>query len=126
MNTSNTSKDSYDLFMGALDVTNQALDKLRDTPLFASLIKLMENQAAGRKFGVAIYSDEPDQPHDYYTVRANNHKIELVARGKDAPDIDWKVSRAYLQDLNDHPEDYIESPWKLDVEWLKHRLQDAA
>jgi hypothetical protein len=55
----------------------------------------------------------------------HNSKLQLASHGKDAPDIDWKVSMDYLRDINQNPKKYIEDPWKLDVEWLKNRLQDG-
>lgn len=119
-------KDSYDLFLGALDVMNEALENLRDKPLIKEIVSLMDKQAAGRKFGVAVYAEDPDTPHDYFTIRNHNGKLELVSRGKDAPDIDWKTSTDYLRDVNENPQAYIDNPLKLDIEWLKHRLQDAA
>jgi len=120
------SNDSYDLFMGALDVTNRAIDEMREKPVIKDLVGLMEKQASGRKFGVAVYSDDPDNVYDYYTVRVQNHTVQLVSRGKDTPDIDWKVSREYLKDVNDDPQAYIDNPLKLDLEWIKHRTSDAA
>lgn len=121
-----TTNDSYDLFLGALDVINDALSAMRDKPLIKDIMSLMEKQAAGSKFGVEIYSDDPDAPHDYYTIRANKKRLELVSRGKDSPSIDWKVSTEYLRDINENPQKYIDNPLKLDIDWLKHRLQDAA
>ena len=124
--SNDTSNDSYALFLGALEVINDALVSLRDKPLIKDIVSMMDKQAAGRKFGVAVYSSDPDAPHDYYTIRANNQRLELVSRGKDAPDIDWKVSTDYLRDINENPQKYIDKPLKLDIDWLKHRLQDAA
>ncbi len=118
--------DSYDLFLGALDVINDALSALRDKPVIKDIISLMDKQAAGSKFGVEIYSSDPDAPHDYYTIRANKQRLELVSRGKDSPSIDWKVSTDYLRDINENPQKYIDNPLKLDIDWLAHRLRDAA
>jgi len=125
MSTEDTSNDSYALFMGALDVINRALSELREKPLIKDIMSLLDKQAAGRKLGVAVYESDPDSPHDYYTIRPNNQRLELVARGKDTPDIDWKVSMDYLRDINDNPQAYIDKPLKLDIDWLKRRLQDA-
>jgi len=118
--------DTYALFMGALDVSNKALDEMRDTPVIKNLLAMMEKQASGHHFGVAVYKDDASTPHDYFTVRVQNETIQLVAHGKETPDIDWKVSVEYLRDLNDKPQDYIENPLKLDFDWLAHRLRDAA
>ncbi len=126
MSTAQTKHDSYDSFMNTLDVFNDAMDKLRDKPLIKDLMSLVDKQTAGRQFGIAVYGDNPDKPFDYYTVRLHNQRLELVSRGKDAPDLDWKVSIDYLEDVAENPEKYIDNPAKLDFEWLKHRLQDAA
>lgn len=126
MTDDNGNKDTYTLFMGALDVSNRALDSVGDKPVLGDLVDLMEKQASGRHFGVAVYKDDPDKPHDYFTVRVQNHMIQLVSHGKDAPDIDWKVSQEYLQDVNSNPDDYVDNPLKLDWDWLRHRLRDAA
>lgn len=126
MSGNKATNDSYDLFMGALEVTNEALDKLRDKPVIKDIIALMDNHAEGKRFGVAVYDHDSSTPHDYYTLRIQNQGIQLAARGKDAPEIDWKVSTEYLQQINDHPQAFIDNPLKLDLEWLKHRLKDAA
>ena len=126
MTNTGNEKDSYEQFMGALEVTNDALTELRDTPVIKSIVELMDKQAEGRKFGVAVYENDAENPHDYFTVRMHNSKLQLASPGKDAPDIDWTVSMHYLRDINQNPKKYIEDPWKLDVEWLKNRLQSGA
>ncbi|RLQ20642.1 hypothetical protein DWB85_16710 [Seongchinamella sediminis] len=120
------SHDSYDMFLGALDVLNKSMENFRDKPVLKDLLALVDGQTAGRKFGVAVYADDPEKPFDYYTIRLHNKRFEMVSRGKDAPDIDWKVSTEFLQDINDNPQDYISNPLKFDLDWLKHRLSDAA
>ncbi len=126
MTTEREGHDSYKMLMGALDVLNEAMDKYRDKPIIRDIMSLVDEQAAGRKFGVAVYDNDPDKPFDYYTIRLHNKRMELVSRGKDSPDIDWKVSMEYLKDVNEDPDAYISNPLKLDLDWLKHRLSDAA
>ena len=55
-----------------------------------------------------------------------NEKFEIQSRGKSEHDTEWKVSRDYLESVVDNPQEYIDNPAKLDLEWLKHRLPDAA
>jgi len=126
MTSKRESHDSYDMFMGALDVLNQSLENFRDKPVLKEILSLIDDQSAGRKFGVAIYAEDPEKPFDYYTIRLHNKRFEIVSRGKDAPDIDWKVSTDYLEDINSNSGDYIKNPLKFDLDWLKHRLSDAA
>ena len=40
--------------------------------------------------------------------------------------IDRTSIRFYLRDINDNPQEYVSNPLKLDFDWLKHRLRDAA
>lgn len=116
------SKDPYDLFMGYLDVVNEALDEHDDTPIVGDLLSLMGKVGEGRKFGAAIYKSDPQNPFDYFTVRLSDGKVELDSRGKSDPDIDFRVSQDFLVEVNEHPKDYVRNPAKLDIDWLKSRL----
>lgn len=114
--------NTYDLFMGYLDVVNRALDEHSDTPVIGQLLSLMNKLSEGRKFGAAIYKTDPQSPFDYFTVRVANGQVELDSRGKDNPDIDWRISQDYLAEVNAEPERYVKNPAKLDLDWLKSRL----
>ena len=122
----NDQKDIYDLFTGALDVTNRSLEANRETKFFGTLIGAWDKFLEGHKAGVAVYDENPDQPFDYFTVRYANGKFQLQSRGKSEHDTEWKVSRRYLQSLVDDPQAYIDNPAKLDIDWLKNRLPDSA
>lgn len=114
--------DTYGLFMSALDVVNEALQTHRDSAVLGPLLQGGEKLLGGKQFGVAIYRDDPDTPFDYFTLRLTGGRFELLARGKEAPDIAWKVSQDYLRDVADNPQDYIDNPAKLDLDWLRHRV----
>ena len=116
----------YDLFKGTLDVTNEALEKNRDSKVIGTLISAADKTLNGHKAGVEIYDEDPDKPFDYFTVRYLDGKIELYARGKSEHDTEWKVSKDYLQSVVDDPQKYIDNPTKLNFEWLKVRLPDSA
>lgn len=116
------SKDPYDLFMGYLDVVNEALEEHDDTPVVGDILSMMEKVGEGKKFGAAIYKSDPKEPFDYFTVRLSDGKVELDSRGKRDPDIDFRVAQDFLVDVNEHPKDYVDNPLKLDIDWLKSRL----
>jgi len=116
------SKDPYDLFMGYLDVVNEALYEHEDTPVVGNLLSLMKKVGEGKKFGAAVYKSDPQEPFDYFTVRMNGGKVELDSRGKDDPDIDFRVAQDFLVEVNEHPEEYVSNPAKLDLAWIKSRL----
>jgi len=114
--------DSYGLFMEALDVVNTAIREHRDGQLMGALLTAAEKAIGGRHLGVAVYRGDPDTPFDYFTLRFTNGRFELLARGKDEPEIAWKVSQDYLRDLVDNPRDYIDNPARLDLDWLRDRV----
>lgn len=114
--------NTYDLFMGYLDVVNEALDKQRDTPVIGELTKLITNLGQSKKISAAIYKSDPDSPFDYFTVRIADGGVQLDARGKNEPDIDWRVSQDYLVKVSEDPKSYIDNPLKLDIDWLKSRV----
>ena len=83
-------KNTYDLFMGYLDVVNDALEEHSDTPVIGKLSKMLTDMAESRKIGAAIYESDPQSPFDYFTVRIADGKVQLDSRGKNEPDIDWR------------------------------------
>ncbi len=115
-------KDSYKLFMGAMETTNRAIDEHRDKPVIKQIFSGAEKVLEGRSLGVAVYKEEPDQPYDYFTMRYANGKFELEERGKGDTDIAWRVSQEYLQDVNEDPDRYVANPLLLDTDWLKSRV----
>ena len=113
---------TYDLFMGYLDVVNEALGKHEDTPVIGDLANWITDLSESKKIGAAIYDSDPDSPFDYFTVRIANGKVQLDSRGKNEPDVDWRVSQDFLQEVNENPEKYVDNPLKLDLDWLKSRV----
>lgn len=118
-------RDIYQLFDEALGVTNKALEENRDSKVLGTLISAGDKFLEGHKAGVEIYDEEPSKPFDYFTIRYLNGKLEILARGKSEHDTEWKVSRAYLKDVADNPQKYIDNPAKLNLDWLKARLPDS-
>lgn len=118
-------QERYDLFMEALDVTNQALDANRNEGAYGKMLDVLGDRLDGHRSAVAIYDDDPSEPFDYFTVRYLGGRFELVERGRGEHDSEWKVSVDYLESLRDDPESYIENPLRLDLDWLIDRLPDS-
>ena len=114
--------DRTALFTSALNTMNAALADNSDRMPFKQILSVAESTIGDRPLGVAVYKDSPDDPHDYFTIRFSNGAFELVSRGKQDPDLAWKVSEPYLERLAENPERYAEDPFKLDFDWLKSRL----
>ena len=114
--------DVQNLFTRALNVINTALDKHKDDIPYAQLLSASEKVLADHNIGVAVYENDAAAPFDYYTIRFRDGAFELVSRGKQEPDVGWKVSREYLENVAGSPDEYIEHPAKLDWDWLKSRV----
>lgn len=110
------------LFSQFLFVCNQALKRHKDTFPYKQIMDVGESILGDRNIGLAVYADDPDTPFDYFTVRLHQGQLDLVAHGKQDPEIAWKVSRDYLEKVVEHPQDYIEHPEKLDLDWIVNRL----
>jgi hypothetical protein len=119
--TQTDNADTYDLFMSTVDVFNRAIERHGDKPVIRQVVAGADKALSGQRLGVAVYKDDADTPFDYFTLAYNNGKFELASRGKDAPDIAWKVSQDYLKKVANNPEDYEKNPAKLDFDWIKSR-----
>lgn len=120
MQTENISTDT--LMTEYLNVVNTALDRNKNSFPYDYIIKATEKLSKDKEFGIAVYKNDPKSPHDYYTVNFDNGHINLLAHGKQNPDIDWKFDEDYMRNVVEEPKKYIESPAKLDLDWLKERL----
>ena len=113
--------DTYTAFMDTVDVVNSAVIQHRDKPVIRQLLAAADKTLDGKRFGVAVYRGDADTPHDYFTLAYRQGKLELASRGKDKPDIAWKVSQDYLREVSSNPQAYIDNPARLDLDWLKSR-----
>ncbi|HKK52902.1 MAG TPA: hypothetical protein VKA74_14990 [Myxococcota bacterium] len=115
-------QDMNALFTSALNTVNAALDAHSDEMPFKQILSAADRVLEDRQLGVAVYKNDPGSPHDYFTIRFRNNAFEVVSHGKESPEIDGKVSVEYLEQLANDPDRYIESPLKLDLDWLTSRL----
>ncbi len=120
--TQTAASDTVTLFTDALNVTNAALAKHKDSLPYKPLLQASEKILGDRRIGVEVYDRDPSSPFEYFTIRFREGAFEFVAHGKREPDVAWKVSRSYLEKITESPEDYVENPAKLDWDWLKSRV----
>jgi len=110
------------LFTEYLNVVNRALNANRGKFPWKQLREATSDLAEGKKFGIAVYTSDKYNPHDWFTVSYDDGQFDLEGTGKKDTDIDWKVSRQYLEKVVESPEKYVESPSKLDFDWIVDRL----
>lgn len=121
MQTNIENLDTNALFTQYVNVVNRAIGAHRDELPFKQLLAMGKELLKDKKIGAAVYKTDPDSPHDYFTITFQNGKLR-AEHGKQAPDISWKVKEAYLQKVVAKPDQYVDSPGKLDLDWLKSRL----
>lgn len=115
--------ETTSLFTDALVTMNAAIEANEDKLPYRLFLEASKKLDVELTMGVAIYKEDPDTPHDYYTVNFHENRIELVSHGKEKDiDIAWKVSEDYLRKLQEDPDKYIQNPALLDWDWLKSRL----
>ena len=113
---------TYTTFIQALNVMNASLEANRESLVFKPLLKACETNLRDTNLGIAVYKDDPDTPHDYFTIRMKSGTFVLVSRGKQEPNVAWKVSESYLTDVAHNPRKYVDSPTMLSFDWLKDRV----
>jgi hypothetical protein len=106
----------------ALNVMNQALRQHKDSLPYKQIIAAADKVLPGHNIGVAVYRDDPDTPHDFYTIEWRDGQLNLLEHGKDEPEITWKTPQSYFEDVVENKEDYIAHPAKLDFDWLRKRV----
>ncbi len=109
-------------FRQLLYVMNEALKTNRDKFPYKQIITALEKTFPDWNMGVAVYADDPNTPHDYFTIRFDKGEFELVEHGKEEPKFTWKVPESYVKKVTDNPQDYIQHPEKLDWDFVKSRI----
>lgn len=104
-----------------VNIVNEAISTRSDVWPMGKLIELGDKALDDKSFGVAIYRDDASNPHDYFTLKFDGGRLNVVSHGKRDPDFAWKASEDYLRGVVAEREKYVESPAKLDFDWLKTR-----
>ncbi len=112
------------LFTEYIHVVNQVLGSNRQRPVFRPIIEGAERLLDDRRLGIGVYTDDPDSPHDWFTTRIDDGTFELVEHGKEDVDLTCRVPREHLQTVVENRAEFITKPYKLDLDWLKSRLQE--
>jgi len=107
------------LFTQYLHVLNQALGQNRNKFPYEQILDASEKVFDETTVAVGIYKDKVQEPHDWFVVEFDDGKFSLKEHGKGDADISWRCREAHLEEVVENPKEYIESPIKLDLDWLK-------
>lgn len=111
--------DKYILFQRYLDVCNQALDANKDRFPFKQILVPAHPINRPRMVEVSIIDDRPD---DKFTIVMEGNKMtgkrhdECVNCQCDGK---WRIPKSYMEEVINHPEEYIKNPAKIDWEWMQ-------
>jgi hypothetical protein len=114
--------DSSALVRTAVEVINEAIALNRDLRPYKDIVVAYDKPAGKRDIAVAVYTDDPGEPTEYFVLRPREGKLELVAETKEQSAPDWKVARDSLKRIGENRDEYVQHPEKLDLDWLKQCL----
>jgi hypothetical protein len=110
------------LFNQYITVVNRAIGQNKDG-LYGKAVELWGKAVGDKPIAVALYKSDAQNPHHWYTVKLSNGTFDVVdASKRDDAAYDWKVSDKHIAEVVDNPKTYIDSPIKLDIDWLKTRV----
>ncbi|MFO7565514.1 MAG: hypothetical protein R6X02_22925 [Enhygromyxa sp.] len=109
------------LFEQYIDVVNRAIQHNKDG-LYGKAARVWERIIGDRQIAVGIYKSDASNPHQWYTLELRHGRLELLGEGKTGATLDWKISEDHLEHVVHDPHKYIESPVKLDLDWLVTRV----
>jgi hypothetical protein len=118
--------DQEVLFKNYIDICNQALEENKDKFPFDCILHGVQNASKSKAIRVKIVND---MGRPEFHLKLNNGEVQYdlmncqkrcsschdaCTTTNDA----WSVRTSYLQDVINHPQQYIENPARLDWEWL--------
>ena len=98
---------------------NRALGENRDKTPYRQLLDAGEKFFDDTSVAVGIYKDRMNETHDWFVIDFDNGKLDLKQHGKGEADMTCKIKQAHLEEVVEHPETYVNKPYKLDLDWLK-------
>jgi hypothetical protein len=129
-----------ELFAEYLAIVNRAIAQNRDRVPYKQLFAGGKKLLGERTVAVEIYDDsttlarftlgleddrlaviEPGEPGE---PGAGEHDGKGTGERDGGPTWAWKMSYQHLENVVADPQPYIESPIKLDIDWLETRIKD--
>jgi hypothetical protein len=113
-----------ELFSQYLAVVNRAIGQNRDRVPYKQLFAGGKKLLGDRRIEAVVYDDSTTLAR--FTLGFEDDRLEIVEPGhhEHAPSWEWKVNEKHLENVVADPQPYIESPLKLDLDWLETRIKD--
>lgn len=114
------------LFSKYIGIVNRAIAQNRDRVPYKQLFAGGEKLLGEHRVGVVVYDKAGSNMQ--FTIALDNARFTIVDREEEQGStadtlIEWKVSVEHLEHVVANPQPYIESPIKLDLDWLETRIR---
>lgn len=104
-----------------LNVVNRALAANRDTFPWKQIIAKGEAGWNGKNIGLGINEPGVKTP-ETYTFTFRNGKFVYGGPGKLDTSYTWEADKGFMQQVVANPQEYIDSPGKINWDWIKSSL----
>ena len=91
----------------------------RDEFPYDKLLDASDKLFGDRQVAVGVYKDDPKNPHHWFTVSYEDSRFNVEEQGKGEADFKWLARQSHMEEVVENPDEYIDSPIKLDLDWLK-------
>ncbi|PIR38694.1 MAG: hypothetical protein COV35_05905 [Alphaproteobacteria bacterium CG11_big_fil_rev_8_21_14_0_20_39_49] len=107
-----------ELFNKYLDICNKALDRHKDKSPYKDILSSVHTIVDSNPIELAIYDDVPKGA---FSIQCKDMKLVFNGTPRDIKKA-WRFNLSYLKNVVERPDEYIENPDKLDMDWLKSRF----
>jgi hypothetical protein len=104
-----------------LDVVNRSLQANREGFPWKQIISLGETKWSGKNIGLGINEPGREVP-ETYTIKFANGRFVYDGPGKVDTSYTWEADRNFMEKVVANPQEYIDSPMKINWDWVKSSL----
>jgi hypothetical protein len=116
-----TDLETTNLVKHYFNICNTALSNHRESPVYGSLLALINQFASGSSVLVKVVEDDSTKSR-FFTTRFIDGEFTPVMEGKTEADARFDVECSFLEAVMKNSDEYVDNPKKLDWSWL-HRSQ---
>ncbi|MDQ3024429.1 MAG: hypothetical protein M3R04_08620 [bacterium] len=104
-----------------LDVVNRSLQANSEGFPWKQIIAKGESTWSGKNIGLGINEPGRETP-ETYTLTFANGKFVYGGPGKVDTSYTWEADKGFLENVVAKPQEYIDSPMKINWDWIKSSL----
>lgn len=102
----------------AVAIWNQSLRHNEDSAVYGPMLQDLARATEGRQILLSVCEEDTEDVIANYVLLYEDNMFHLVSLCLEQPTVVWRVRRDYLESTLLNPQKYIESPHKLDWQWV--------